>query len=147
MVPMPRLPRMSWQEYFLGIAESVSARGDCTRSRVGAVIVRSDNIVVSTGYNGVAPGRLGCLDGACPRGRQTYDQIPGYGTYENCIATHAERNAVSFALAAGRESDLVGSSCYITRKPCKECDGYLWDVGVSMVYWPGGQARAGNTWI
>lgn len=61
--------RPDWDEYFLDIAAAVARRADCTRRRVGAVIVR-DHRVVSCGYNGAPAGRPGCLsDGACPRGR------------------------------------------------------------------------------
>lgn len=63
--------RVSWTDYFLGIADSVAVRADCTRRRVGAVVVdRRTKHLISTGYNGAAPGEPGCLsDGACPRGR------------------------------------------------------------------------------
>lgn len=63
---MPERP--GWREYFLGVAEAVAARGDCTRRRVGAVLVQ-DHRIVSTGYNGAPRGAPGCLEGACPRGR------------------------------------------------------------------------------
>jgi dCMP deaminase len=47
--------RPDWDDYFLGIARAVAARGECVRSRVGAVLVR-DNRIVATGYNGVPAG-------------------------------------------------------------------------------------------
>ena len=40
--------RSSWQEYFMGIAESIAQRGTCDRAFVGAVIVNNDNRIVST---------------------------------------------------------------------------------------------------
>jgi dCMP deaminase len=61
--------RIGWGAYFLGIARSVSARADCTRRKVGAVIVDPDHRVISTGYNGTPPGGPSCLAGECPRGR------------------------------------------------------------------------------
>lgn len=62
------MTRPSWDQYFLRIASAVAARADCTRRRVGAVIVKG-NRIVSTGYNGAPAGCAGCLEGACPRGR------------------------------------------------------------------------------
>lgn len=66
--------RVSWTDYFLGIADSVAVRADCTRRRVGAVVVDpSTKHIIAAGYNGSPPGEPGCLsDGACPRGRH-YD--------------------------------------------------------------------------
>lgn len=58
--------RPDWDTYFLGVAQSISARADCRRRTVGAVIVSQDHRVLSTGYNGAPPGRPGCLAGACP---------------------------------------------------------------------------------
>ena len=52
-----------WDDYFLGIAEAVSARAKCVRRRVGAVLV-VDRRIIATGYNGAAPGLPDCLEGA-----------------------------------------------------------------------------------
>lgn len=72
--------RVTWVDYFLGIADSVAVRADCTRRRVGAVVVdASTKHIISTGYNGAAPGEPGCLsDGACPRG-QHYRSLYHHG--------------------------------------------------------------------
>lgn len=43
--------------------------GDCTRRKVGALIVGPDKRIWGMGYNGTRPGQAGCLAGACPRGR------------------------------------------------------------------------------
>lgn len=118
-----RLPhrRPGWDDYFLGIARAVSARGECTRSRVGAVLVH-DRRIVSTGYNGVLAGERSCLDGACPRGRsglpRSSDGGPGYA--ENpCIAIHAEVNAINDACDRGL--DPLGGTMYLTKEPCEGC--------------------------
>lgn len=47
----------------------MATRADCTRRKVGAVILDTELRVVSTGYNGSYPGGPSCLAGDCPRGR------------------------------------------------------------------------------
>ncbi|TDD97237.1 hypothetical protein E1298_01890 [Actinomadura rubrisoli] len=56
--------RPSWDEYYLGIAQAVSARGDCSQRGVGAVVVhRAGNWIAGAGF-GAPPG---CLEEPCPR--------------------------------------------------------------------------------
>ena len=45
--------------YYLDIADTVSARSTCLRRRFGAVIVNHDQII-STGYVGAPRGRRNC---------------------------------------------------------------------------------------
>lgn len=116
--------RPDWDEYFVNLAQSVSARGDCRRSQVGAVIVDKSRIVVATGYNGVDPGEAGCLDGACPRGLKSYGEHPRALPYDGrnpCIARHAESNAIRFARRARQGPRLLGATIYVTREPCIQC--------------------------
>lgn len=123
--------RLEWDDYFLELAKTVSLRGDCTRSRVGAVLVDPYHRVVSTGYNGVPPGAPGCLSGACPRGWFSYGELPSTDSYENCIALHAERNTVAYADPERR----FGTTIYVTRRPCTMCKELLLAEGVSRVVW------------
>ncbi len=129
-----------WDEYFLDIAQAVSARAKCTRRRVGAVLVGPDHRIIATGYNGAAPGRPDCLEGACPRGRLRYDEVPGLGDYDRpgtpgfCIAIHAEVNALLFATR-----DTKGATAYITDKPCPGCRKALAAAGIVRALWPDGQ--------
>ena len=44
----------SWDEYFLWIAEVVAIKSKDPRCSVGAVIVSPENILISTGFNGLA---------------------------------------------------------------------------------------------
>lgn len=43
-----RLPRVSWDDYFMSIAHIVATRGDCLKRRVAAIIVK-DRRIVATG--------------------------------------------------------------------------------------------------
>lgn len=131
-----------WDDYFLGIADAVARRAKCTRRRVGAVLVHERRII-ATGYNGAAPGRPDCLEGACPRGQLGYDAVPGLGDYDRpgtpgfCIAIHAEVNALLFATR-----DTKGATAYITDPPCPGCRKALAAAGIVRAVWPGGSHDA-----
>lgn len=123
--------RPSWDDYFLEISSSVASRADCTRSKVGAVLVSSDHRIIATGYNGAPSGVVGCLSGGCPRGKLSYEELPPESDYGNCIAHHAEFNAVIYA----NPEERSGTTIYVTRKPCTSCKQLLLAERVSRVVW------------
>lgn len=128
--------RPGWDEYGLILASAVATRADCTRRRVGCVVLDKDNRVASTGYNASYPGGPSCLAGQCPRGQSTV--APG-SQYEHgsgtCVATHAEANALLYA----DYSRLRGGTAYITTEPCDGCRKLLQAVPLSRVVWPEGE--------
>lgn len=123
------MTRPDWDSYFLGIADAVSARSDCERSKVGAVVVK-DRRIRSTGFNGAPAGKPGCA--TCPR--RTSGVVPG-SDYSNCVAIHAEGNAL---LYCDRE-DLIGATLYITRAPCYGCQKLIAAAGITRVVTPEGE--------
>lgn len=108
--------RPGWDEYFLRLAQAVALRADCRRRKVGAVLVKGRR-VVSTGYNGAAAGKSSCLAGDCPRGLLSYADCQAFGSYANCIAVHAEANALLYA----NHAETVNGTMYITCEPCADC--------------------------
>ena len=98
--------RISKENYYLDIAETVSERSTCLRKRYGAIIVKNDSIL-ATGYNGAPRGRKNCSDlGYCMRDKLN---IPRGERYEMCRSVHAEANAI---IAAPRE-DMLGATIYM----------------------------------
>lgn len=123
--------RPDWPTYFLRLAAVVSQRGDCRRRQHGAVIVKN-NRVTSTGYNGSPSGGPSCLRGECPRGLLTEDeQAHNDGLYENCVALHAEQNAIAYA----NRADTEGATIYITGEPCSMCSKLITAAGIERVVW------------
>lgn len=57
---------ISWDEYFMGVAELSAMRSKDPNSQVGACIVR-DNKILSLGYNGMP---IGCGDDIMPWGEK-----------------------------------------------------------------------------
>ena len=109
--------RVSWDEYFLGIAMDVATRATCPRKRVGAVIVSPYRHIISTGYNGSTPGADHCDDIGCMMEN------------DHCIRTvHAEVNAI--AQAASNGVSVRGASSYTTASPCWPCFQLLVNSGV-----------------
>jgi dCMP deaminase len=127
--------RPSFDYYYLNLAKAVSLRGDCTRSQVGCVIVNGDHLVMP-GYNGTPEhGQPGCLQGACPRGRLSYGELPAGGSYDNCIALHAEMNALKKIRVANAKDYFQDATAYVTREPCRDCHVALADFGIGRVVW------------
>lgn len=122
--------RPDWDTYYLGIAHAVSARAECSRRKVGAVIVR-DHSIVATGYNGAPAGHRSCLDGSCPRATSNSKPGSGYAA-SGCVAIHAEANAI---IRAGRERTL-GATIYITDEPCELCRPLIAAADIARIVHP-----------
>ena len=112
--PLDNTPRITKAKYYLDIALSVSKRSTCLRRHYGCVIVKDDEII-STGYNGAPRNEINCCDlNKCqrPNAKQYHD-------YENCVAVHAEQNAM---ISAARK-DMLGSTLYLA---CEEFENGKW---------------------
>ena len=107
---------ITWEEYFMGIAKLSAQRSKDPHTQVGAVIVDSNNKIVSIGYNGM------------PRGCQDYDfswEVPEKYLY----VVHAELNAI---LNYKGES-LEGARMYVTHFPCNECVKAIIQAGIKEI--------------
>ena len=100
------MERVSKENYYLDIAQTVTERATCLRRVYGAIIVKNDEII-STGYNGAPRGRRNCVDlGRCTREAL---RVPRGERYELCRSVHAEANAI---IAASRR-DMAGGTIYL----------------------------------
>ena len=118
---MKRADYISGDEYIMGIAMLAARRSKDPNTQGGACIVSNDNIIISTGYNGMPKG---CSD----------DEFPWERTGEQTkypYVVHAELNAV--LNANGR--DLRGSKLYVALFPCNECAKAIIQSGVKEVYY------------
>ena len=120
--------RISWDEYFMKMAELTSQRSTCLRRHVGAVIVQNKH-VIATGYNGAPRGLKHCAEiGGCLREELN---VPSGERHELCRALHAEQNAIIQAAVLGQSVD--GGSIYITHQPCAICSKMIINAGISRI--------------
>ena len=106
------MERISKENYYLDIAETVIGRATCLRRCYGAIIVKNDEII-STGYNGAPRGRKNCVDlGYCAREAMN---VPRGERYELCRSVHAEANAI---ISASRR-DCVGGTLYLVGRDAR----------------------------
>ena len=115
---MKRTDYINWEEYFMGIAMLAAKRSKDPNTQVGACIVSKDNIIISTGYNGMPKG---CSDDEFPWARSGAEVDTKYP-----YVVHAELNAI--LNANGR--DLRGSRIYVALFPCNECAKAIIQSGV-----------------
>lgn len=100
----------SWDDFYMRIANLVSQQSYAEDRKVGAIIVKGDNII-SFSYNGT------------PRGTDN-------DTQANEVL-HAEAQAI--AKVARSNQSAVGSTLYCTLSPCIDCAKLAYAAGISRV--------------
>jgi dCMP deaminase len=120
--------RPTWHQYFMEMAFLVSQRSTCLRRKVGAVIVKN-NQVVSTGYNGAPKHLPHCSVTGCLRKQL---KVPSGERHELCRGVHAEQNAIIQAAFNG--SSLKDSVLYCTNQPCSICTKMLINAEINTIY-------------
>jgi len=129
---------MTKDEYYLKIADTVSAKSKCLKKQYGAVIVKDDEII-STGFNGTCRHEAECTH--CTKIDINKDMVE----YETCPAVHAEMNAI---ISASRK-EMLGSTLYlagcsvegqeeecgipIDAYPCEICLRLIKNAGIDKV--------------
>lgn len=121
--------RMSWDEYFMQMAELTAKRSTCLRRQVGAVIVK-DRHVIATGYNGAPKGIEHCTERKEGCLRQQLG-VPSGERHELCRALHAEQNAIIQAATLGQS--IEDATIYITTQPCVICAKMLINAGIERI--------------
>ncbi len=112
---------ISWDEYFMGIANLSGMRSKDPNTQVGACIVSADNKILSMGYNGFP---LGCSDDEFPWDREG-EQLDTKYPY----VTHGEMNAI----LNYRGGSLEGTKLYVSLFPCNECTKAIIQAGIKKI--------------
>ena len=107
---------ISWDEYAINLLDNVASRSQDPDTKVGCVILDTDNRIIGTGYNSPPSGvKLEPQDLIRPHKYQ--------------YMVHAELNAILFA----ESSRLKGSTLYVPFLPCNDCAKVICQVGISRV--------------
>ena len=113
---------ISWEEYFMAIAQLSAKRSKDPSTQVGACIVNANKRIIGIGYNGFP---IGCSDDELPWGREGDFLDTKYP-----FVCHAEMNAIT---NAANKPDLDGASMYVSLFPCNECAKLIVQVGIREV--------------
>ena len=122
---------ITWDEYFMGVAQLSGMRSKDPNSQVGACIVSQDNKILSMGYNGFP---MGCSDDDFPWARDGEELETKY-----LYVTHSELNAI----LNYRGGSLEGSKLYVTLFPCNECAKAIIQAGIKTIVY--GQDKYADT--
>ena len=132
------MKRPTKDRYYLDLAKTIGLRSTCYRSKLGAIIIRDDQIV-ATGYVGAPRKTKDCLErGNCLRDKM---EISHGERYEMCRSVHAEQNAIINAARAG--VSILGGDMYISGTdgkdnsintfPCYICKRMIINAGLNRV--------------
>lgn len=116
--------RISWNEFFMGVAELAAKRSRDFNTKVGACIVK-DKKILSTGYNGMPRTCDNCNLPVCREADNWLDTKYPY-------VVHAEINAI---LNTASLADLKGATLYVTLLPCNECAKAILQSGINTIYY------------
>ena len=106
---------------YLNIAREMATLSSAERAKVGAILVK-DNNIIAEGYNGTPHG----FDNVC----EYYDPYINF-SYTKPEVLHAETNAITKIARSTRSSD--GSTLYVTTAPCFECSKLIIQAGITQV--------------
>ena len=111
-------------KFYMEIARAKAEQSYARRAKVGAVMVKGDNIL-AVGYNGTPSG----WDNVCEREFSTNGLPTEYITKAEVL--HAESNMIAKVARSTQSSD--GSTVYTTMSPCMDCAKQMYQAGVVRV--------------
>ena len=110
------MDRPTWDQHFMTAAVHASSRSIDESTHSGCVIVRPDNSIAVTGYNGPVRGE---------------ENAPQTRPEKYLHFEHAERNA--FYIAAKHGISLEGCRLYVNWLPCADCARGIVQSGITEV--------------
>lgn len=118
-----------FKDFFMDVACRAASLSYAERLKVGAILVKDDNII-AFGYNGTPPGEDNC----CEDVKSWYeDGQLKTETFTKLNVRHAEEN-LQYKMSRSPVSS-VGSVAFISHLPCPDCALRLRDMGIAEVHY------------
>lgn len=114
-----KLPRPTWDEYFLNIAFDISNRSQDPNIKHGAVLVNSDHHIIGTGFNGPMKG---AFDTEIPFNNRDEKRKWMIHAEENCLLNCTQSYA-------NRKDSVL----YVTGEPCNTCLQRICNFGIKNI--------------
>lgn len=118
------MERPGFDKIFMELAINIARRSHCVKRHVGAVLTK-DTRIISIGYNGPPAGTHNC-DEEWPEEGCERDSRGSCS-----LALHAEQNALLYAVK--NNTNVEGSTLYLTLTPCLPCARMVLSMGVKRV--------------
>ncbi|QGM46106.1 deoxycytidylate deaminase [Methylocystis heyeri] len=118
-----------WIEYFFDVAQRTARMSKDPSTQVGAVIVRPDKTIASTGFNGF------------PRGVPDYYDHYERREHKYPRIIHAEANAI-----LSSHEPVRGYKMFVTHCPCARCAGTIIQAGIEQVAYPEPSPEVEERW-
>lgn len=127
-----------FKSLYIATLKEVAKLSTCGYKHVGAILVDSGRII-STGYNGTAPGQPHC-NSCTPAHMIAYYGITNHHDFAERYEVHAEMNCLAYALR--NHTDISKASMLITLAPCCNCAKLIVACGIKYVYYMEPYARS-----
>lgn len=119
-------------QYLSLCLSAASIFSTCAKKQYACVLVDERGHIVGMGYNGGPSKFEHCRDGGCPR---YIEKSPSGSNYDNCIAIHAEANALIHSDYSSRAYKL-----YVNGPPCFSCAKLIANSTIKHVYYLGDES-------
>lgn len=113
--------QLKWDRRFLGLAQYYSSFSKDPSTKVGAVLVNEDRIVVGMGYNGF------------PRGVEDTEERLNNRELKYKIVCHAEVNAIINAGHRAKDCTLYVWPAFVSPPICNECCKVAIQAGITRI--------------
>jgi dCMP deaminase len=117
-----RTDYLSWDDYFMAVAQLSALRSKDPNTQVGACIVNRKKRIIGIGYNGFPTG---CSDDQLP-----WEREGAFLETKYPYVCHAEMNAIT---NSSNKPELEGATMYVSLFPCNECAKLIVQVGIKEV--------------